>query len=126
MNIKCTIQNDCPLKGANEVCCPLKIGCSEVSETTCEALYEAYGIGVSLAAEAGFDEIDAMAEHLWKIFEDVPMNPETEEIEVEFLGFPAGTHREEIWHWFDAKHSKGVAYLLYGESAGVREEASDA
>lgn len=29
--------------------------------------------------------------------------------------FPAGTEREEIWHWFDERHPKGVAYLLYGE-----------
>ena len=40
------------------------------------------------------------------------MNPETECIEVEFQGFPAGTHREEIWHWFDERYSKGVAGLM--------------
>lgn len=28
---------------------------------------------------------------------------------------PAGTDREEIWHWFDEMHPKGVAYLLNGE-----------
>ncbi len=29
------------------------------------------------------------------------------------MGWDAGIHREEIWHWFDVRHSKGVAYLLY-------------
>ena len=30
------------------------------------------------------------------------------------MGWGPGIHREEIWHWFDERHSKGVAYLLYG------------
>ena len=29
--------------------------------------------------------------------------------------FQKGTDRQEIWKWFDKRHSKGVAYLLYGE-----------
>ena len=41
------------------------------------------------------------------------MNPETECIEEPFMGWGAGIHREEIWHWFDQRHSKGVVYLLY-------------
>ncbi len=57
---------------------------------------------------------DQRVEELWRGFEDVPMNPETECMEESFLDFPAGTHREEIWMWFDENHSKGVAYLLYG------------
>ena len=32
------------------------------------------------------------------------------------MGWGVGIHREEIWHWFDVRHSKGVAYLLYGSS----------
>lgn len=31
----------------------------------------------------------------------------------EIAMFPKGTDREEIWHWFDENHPKGVAYLLY-------------
>lgn len=57
---------------------------------------------------------DAKLEQLWGEFTDVPMNPETEEMEEPFLHFPVGTNREEIWHWFDERHSKGVVYLLYG------------
>lgn len=70
-------------------------------------------------------ERDAILELLWKQFEDVPMSPETKEIEAPFLHLPMndedylvyfdiGTPREDILHWFDERHSKGVAYLLYG------------
>lgn len=62
-------------------------------------------------------KMDAELEELWGEFGDIPMNPETECIEEPFLGFPAGTNREEIWHWFDDRHSKGVVYLLYGVTA---------
>ena len=51
---------------------------------------------------------------LWNIFEDVPMDPGTEEIEERFLSFPAGTHREEIWHWFDERYNGGVHALMDG------------
>ena len=70
-------------------------------------------------------ERDAILELLWKQFEDVPMNPETKKIEAPFLHLPMndedylvyfdiGTPREDIWHWFDERHSKGISYLLYG------------
>lgn len=52
------------------------------------------------------------AEMLWRYFGDVPMNPETECIEENWHGFPAGTHREEIWHWFEEKYSLSVAKLM--------------
>lgn len=61
------------------------------------------------------DQRDQAIRGQWELFADVPMNPETECIEQEFLGFPAGTHREDIWHWFDERYSKGVYALLYGE-----------
>lgn len=60
------------------------------------------------------EERDKQLEQLWDEFADIPMNPETEKMEEPFLHFPAGTDREEIWHWFDERHSKGVVYLLYG------------
>lgn len=52
---------------------------------------------------------------LWEEFGDIPMDPETECIESEFLDFPAGTHREEIWHWFEDTFDVPVVDLLYGE-----------
>ncbi len=57
---------------------------------------------------------DQEIERLWLEFEDVPMNPETECMDMKFMHFPEGTSREDIWHWFDKRHSKGVHYLLYG------------
>ena len=56
---------------------------------------------------------DRELEALWEEFSDVPMNPETECMEAPFLDFPAGTHREEIWHWFDERYTTGVTGLLY-------------
>lgn len=38
-----------------------------------------------------------------------------------FLGFPAGTHREEIWYWFDERYSKGVYGLIYGRNGALDE-----
>lgn len=57
---------------------------------------------------------DKELEDLWAEFSDVSMDPETECMDEPFMGFPSGTHREDIWHWFDERHSKGVVYLLYG------------
>lgn len=58
---------------------------------------------------------DDQIEDLWCMFEDVPMNPETERIEENFYRWNSGTHREEIWTWFDQRYSKGVYALLYGD-----------
>lgn len=55
---------------------------------------------------------DKALEHLWDKLTDVPLN-EDEELEKRYLHFPIGTEKEEIWYWFDQKHSKGVYYLLY-------------
>lgn len=57
-------------------------------------------------------ERDKRLEDLWLMLGDVPMNQETECIEEPFLRFEAGTHREEIWRWFDNRHSKGVGWLM--------------
>lgn len=61
------------------------------------------------------DEKDAAVLEIWQAFADVPMDPETEEMEEPFLYFPARTHRETIWRWFDNNYSKGVYALLYGD-----------
>lgn len=51
---------------------------------------------------------------LWLAFGDVPMNPETECLEASWYHFPAGTHRERIWHWFEDCFSLSVATDLMG------------
>lgn len=47
--------------------------------------------------------------NLWLEFGDIPMNPYTECIEKEWNGFAAGTHREEIWEWFEETYGVSVA-----------------
>lgn len=51
---------------------------------------------------------------LWDRLGDVPTFPEGEQvdcIEEPFLHFPAGTHREDIWHWFESMNPR----FLVGE-----------
>ncbi len=45
---------------------------------------------------------------LWADFADVPMNPETEQIEQKWGSFDAGTHREKIWNWFETMFDVSV------------------
>lgn len=59
--------------------------------------------------------VEDYVHELWEEFGDVPMNPETEEIEEEWNGFPPGTHREEIWHWFEESFCLSVAEDLMGQ-----------
>ncbi len=40
---------------------------------------------------------------LWSEFADTPINSQ-EEIEQPFFHFEPGTHREEIWHWFEEQN----------------------
>lgn len=53
------------------------------------------------------------AKMLWDEFGDVPMNPETEEIEEQWRQFPNGTNREYIWYWFEETFEISVADLMY-------------
>ena len=70
----------------------------------------------------GLEEIETLRdrdealEEMWRQFADVPMDPKTECIEEQFFGWGPGVSREEIWHWFDRRHSKGIGCLLYGDS----------
>lgn len=56
----------------------------------------------------------------------MPVDPETDCIEDSFMGWMPGTHREEIWHWFDQRCSKGVAYLLYGDGIDRTDQIAKA
>ena len=71
--------------------------------------------GHSVTAMATLAHRDYELEQLWAQFGDIPMDDGTERLEEPFLHFPAGTEREDVWHWFDSRHSKGIAYLLYGD-----------
>ena len=87
------------------------------------AYYEAYLNEQRAKAIPTLKERDKRLERLWAEFGDVPMNPETEEIEAPFLCFPAGTNREEVWEWFDERYSRGVAKLLLVGEPKDREVA---
>lgn len=52
---------------------------------------------------------------LWRDFGNVPMDPKTERIEEAWHGFKKGTHREEIWHWFEDTFDISVGDLMSGE-----------
>lgn len=54
---------------------------------------------------------DAEIEKLWDELEDVPID-EDEYLDIDWKVWSKGTHREEIWHWFDENHSKGVGWLM--------------
>lgn len=53
-----------------------------------------------------------IAAFLWEKFGDVPMDPDSEKIEVAWNGFDPGTHREDIWHWFEETFDISVAVDL--------------
>lgn len=54
---------------------------------------------------------DAGIKFLWRRLGDVAID-DNECIDSSFYIWPEGTPREEIWRWFDVKHSKGVAHLM--------------
>ena len=54
-----------------------------------------------------------LIECLWAYFGECAYDGETETILEDFMDFPAGTWREDIWHWFDKVYSKGVHKLMY-------------
>ena len=54
------------------------------------------------------------AYELWHSLEDVPMDPKTERIEVDWNGFRKGTRREDVWHWFEMEFNLSVADDLMG------------
>lgn len=62
---------------------------------------------------------DKKLEYLWEKFGDVLVDDD-ECILDDFLGFECGTHREEVWHWFDERYSGGVYGLMFG-CAGEEE-----
>lgn len=81
----------------------------------------------SRASEYSPDELASMEEkllklkhieNLWSEFGNVPMDPKLEIIEQNWHGFPAGTWRETIWHWFEKEFNISIAEdLMYEDDA---------
>ena len=62
--------------------------------------------------------MDSFIETIWCEFEDIPMDERSDGeliLSEDWRGFPKGTSRTEIWHWFDQNYSKGIAELINGE-----------
>lgn len=58
---------------------------------------------------------DREIEKLWEELEDIPVyEDENYELclDVNWHGWSKGTSVDEIWHWFDEHHSKGVGWLM--------------
>ena len=51
-------------------------------------------------------------EKLWELLGDVPVNDD-DGIEGDFLWFRRGTHKEDVWLWFDEKYPGGVYRLMF-------------
>lgn len=49
---------------------------------------------------------------LWNKLGDIPIN-EHEEIELQFLQFEPGTHKYDIWHWFEETFNISVNDLMF-------------
>lgn len=57
---------------------------------------------------------DAEIEKLWDELTDVPFDESEYDLMLSdnWFIFEKGTKREDIWHWFDKYHSKGVGWLM--------------
>lgn len=66
---------------------------------------------------------DKVLEFLWQRLGDVPVDHDGC-IKEDFMGYIAGTDREEIWSWFDENYSEGVKALMKGEkrNAGGKKQ----
>lgn len=70
---------------------------------------------------------DQQIEKIWKEFADIPVDAE-DMIETNFHIWQAGEDKQLIWEWFDEHHSKGLAWLMYGDEGIIeahREEIAE-
>ena len=52
---------------------------------------------------------------LWGQLGNVPVN-DNDELDADFLHFPKGTHREEVWHWFEDQNPEfSVGDIMTGK-----------
>lgn len=68
-------------------------------------------------------ERDRELEKLWDEMIDVPFDEDENGdmyLSRDYGPFHKDDCREEIWHWFDERHSRGVHYLLYERAAGEK------
>jgi hypothetical protein len=56
--------------------------------------------------------MSTIAEQHWESLGNVPIDNDGH-IEIDWHMFPAGTHREEIWHWFEEQFNVRVHDLMF-------------
>lgn len=68
--------------------------------------------------------LDKLVEKVWEGLEDIPFyeKESIQYIDEDYFEFKKGTEKEEIWHWFDENHSKGIHFLLYEYKKNETEE----
>lgn len=52
------------------------------------------------------------AEELWSKLGDIPTDSD-DKIEENFFHFDVGTHREEIWHWFEDTYDISIVDTFF-------------
>ena len=60
---------------------------------------------------------DGWLELAWRALGDVPVSPDDrleEGFDTPWATWEKGCRIEDVWSWFDKKHSIGVKYLMYG------------
>lgn len=69
---------------------------------------------------------DKEMESLWEKLEDIPFIEDEDgrlilDLAEPWHGFEPGTTKEEIWHYFDRNHSKGINYLMNEYESKTKE-----
>ena len=67
------------------------------------------------------EEQDKTLRGLWELLGNMCVD-EDGLLELGFMNWPPGTDREEIWHWFDERYSKGVISLMYHKGQDAPKE----
>ena len=55
---------------------------------------------------------DREIEKIWDGLSDIPIDPETEKLDVPYYIWPKGTDKEDIWYWFD-ENTAGVLLIFW-------------
>lgn len=84
--------------------------CIEILEILADATISEESVFMKEHPDMNASFNDEELENAWKLLSEVNIN-EDDEIVQDFLYWESGTDRQDIWNWFDKKHSKGVGHL---------------
>lgn len=89
-------------------------------------LKKKYENSSSLTLETKY--LDKFLERKWTELEDIVFKEDEvgrELLDEKYWDFELNTEKEEIWHYFDHNHSKGVYYLIYEYENNYKENNED-